>query len=45
MEALEDKCIVFCFCSGLFVLGGFVYAIASAACKFLYRKNNELCDI
>ena len=28
-----------------FDLGGFVYAIASAACEFLYRKNNEYYDI
>ena len=28
-----------------FVFGGFVYAIASAACEFLYRKNNEYYDI
>ena len=24
---------------------GFVYAIASAACEFLYRKNNEYYEI
>ena len=27
------------------VFGGFVYAIASAACEFLYRKNNEYYEI
>ena len=28
-----------------FDLGGFVYAIASAAYEFLYRKNNEYYEI
>ena len=34
---------MYCFllCLGLFVFGGFVYAIASAACEFLYLRNTE----
>ena len=45
-EASEDMGIVFCFV--LFALldfSGFVYAIASAAREFLYRKNNEYYEI
>ena len=37
-------CFLFCFgCVACF--SGFVYAIASAACEFLYRKNNEYYEI
>ena len=44
-EAEEDKGIVFCFVCRLCRFSGFVYAIAPAACEFLYRKNNEYYEI
>ena len=45
-EASEDMGIVFCFVFICVVcFSGFVYAIASAAREFLYRKNNEYYEI
>ena len=43
-EASEDMGIVFCFVLCVVGFSGFVYAIASAACEFLYR-NNEYYEI
>ena len=45
MEAKEDGDIVFCFVVCVLDFGGFVYAIASAACEFSYSKNNEYYEI